>query len=77
MSRDKYFYNPEVKYYFLSVSYAGRCPAWIRRSYQTKEEIDLFLHSEYLLYPELFKNLIIYDESFLRQKIYVKNYLNI
>jgi len=73
MSKDKYFYNPEINYYFLSVSYVGQSPAWIRRPYQTKDEIDNFILNEYLINPDKYKNLEVLDESLLREKIHVKN----
>lgn len=73
MKDDKFIYNPEVQYYFLSVCYVGSCPAWIRRPFLTKEEIDEFLIYEYTPNIDQFSDLHIYNESFLREIVEVKN----
>ncbi len=73
MSNDKFFYNPKVQYYFLSVQSVGSTPAWIRRPFLTKEELDEFFFGEYLLNPSAYKNLEIFNETLLREKIHVPN----
>jgi hypothetical protein len=71
--RDKYVYNPDKRYYFLSVLYCGDAPAWIRRPFQTEDEIGDFLG----VYSEskigTYKSLEIFGEDLLREKIRVLN----
>ena len=71
--RDKYVYNPDKRYYFLSVLYCGDAPAWIRRPFQTEDEIGDFLR----VYSEskigTYKSLEIFGEDLLREKIRVLN----
>lgn len=73
MLNNKFYYNPNVNYYFLSVQYVGISPAWIRRPFLTKEEVDEFIFGEYMLSPDSYKNLEILNESFLKEKIHVHN----
>jgi hypothetical protein len=73
INTNQLFYNPKEKYYFISVVYCGRSPAWIRRPFQTKQDVDNFLKFEYMQAPELFTQLEIYDESLLRELIHVKD----
>ena len=70
--KDSYVYNPEVDYFFISVMYVGSGPAWIRKPFQTKNEVKDFLIT-YAMNPDDYERLEIYDEKFLRQKIFVKN----
>ena len=70
---DRYVYNPNVEYFFLSVRYVGTCPAWIRRPFLTKTEIDNFIEFEYEKNPKEYADLSIYPESLLRDLIHVKN----
>jgi len=70
---DKFVYNPDVEYFFLSVRYVGDCPAWIRRPFLIKEEIDSFILNEYLPNSQDFADLEIYPESLLRELIHVKD----
>ncbi len=70
---DRFVYNPNIEYFFLSVRYVGRCPAWIRRPFLTKTEVDNFIQYEYGKNPRDFKDLSIYPESVLRNLIHVKD----
>ena len=69
----KFVYNPDVEYFFLSVTYVGESPAWIRRPFLTKEEIDSFIINEYLPNSHYWRNLEIYPESLLRALIHLKD----
>jgi hypothetical protein len=71
--KDKFLYNPDKKYYFLSVLYCGNAPAWIRRPFQTDDEIGDFLEVYSLSKIGTYQQLEIFDESLLREKIKVMN----
>jgi hypothetical protein len=70
--KDSYVYNPEVDYFFISVMYVGGSPAWIRKPFQTKDEVNEFLIN-YTMNPDDYERLEIYNEKFLRQKVFFKN----
>jgi hypothetical protein len=71
--KDKFLYNPDKKYYFLSVLYCGTSPAWIRRPFQTEDEISDFLGVYSSSKIGTYQQLEIFDESLLREKINVLN----
>lgn len=73
MSKDRFFYNPKVQYYFLSVQRVCPTPAWIRRPFLTKEELNEFFFAEYLLDPSAYTDLEIFNETLLREKIHVSS----
>ena len=68
----KSVYNPDTKYYFLSVMYVWDAPAWIRRSFQTEEEIREFMQ-KYADLPSAYKQLEIFDEAILDTMVTVKD----
>ena len=69
--RDMYVYNPDVKYYFLSVMYCGKAPAWIRKPFLTENEIQEFLKIYCNSKKKEFSSLEIFNEALLREKITV------
>ena len=68
----KSVYNPDTKYYFLSVMYVLDAPAWIRRSFQTEDEIKEFMQN-YSDFPGAYKQLEIFDEAILDTMVTVKD----
>lgn len=68
----KNFYNPDTKYYFLSVMYVLDAPAWIRRSFQREDEIKEFMQN-YSDFPGAYKQLEIFDEQTLDTMVSVKD----
>ena len=72
-NKDRYFYNPDKKYYFISVNSTPKCPKWIRTGFQTEEDVREFLRDQYSKFPENYSSLEIFDESLLRESVYVKN----
>lgn len=71
--RDKYVYNPDKKYYFLSVVYCGDSPRWIRAPFLTESEVFEFLNLYSSSKPNTYSNLQIIEEDLLREKIGVLN----
>lgn len=69
--KNRYIYNPDCNYYFISVSYTGDAPAWIRRPFQTEGEVREFLF-QYAMHPKEYGRLEIYPEDVLRDEIYLK-----
>ena len=72
--RDKYVYNPDKKYYFVSVGYNKESPKWIRSPFLTEDEVREFLIKYSLNDSDTYWDLQIYNESLLREKIGVLNH---
>jgi hypothetical protein len=69
--KDRYVYNPNTKYYFISVMRVVDA-AWIRRGYQTEDEVQEFIH-DYAARPGTYRNLQIFDEELLLEHIGIES----
>lgn len=77
--KDKYVYNSNTKYYFISVMNVLDAPQWIRRGYQTEDEVKDFIQN-YADFPYAYKHLRIFDEEMLFQQVGIKsdgNYIDV
>jgi hypothetical protein len=70
--KDKYVYNPNKTYYFISVKSLSEGPKWIRRGYQTEDEVKEFIQ-QYADFTFVYKDLQIYDEKLLHEEVGIKS----
>ena len=77
--KDKYVYNSNTRYYFISVMYEIDGPSWIRRGYQTEDEVKEFIQ-QYVDFSGAYKHLQIFEEEMLFQQVGIKsegNYIDV
>ena len=67
--KDRFVFNKEVNYSFITVNYIGIAPEYIRMSYLTKHEVDDFLKRYYFEDIDSYENLRIFSEYDLDNKI--------